>query len=333
MEEHKNKKKRVAVLVGGPSHEHEVSLNTGRNVLKNLPKDKYEGKEILITREGKWPIPPERLSADYDLAFIAMHGPYGEDGTIQRILEEIGLPYTGSNVTTSALGMNKFLSLGIFKAAGLNVPPTLYFSRSHWMSDKNDVLMKILHHLKKPWVLKPNASGSSVGVKIVEERGELETSLNFLFQEFRDLVAQEFIEGKEVTCGVLDYGEPETAFPLLPTEIIPIKRKFFDYTAKYDAESHEEITPARIPAPYLKEVRRIALFVHKLVNCRHFSRTDMIIGKDRKIYVLEVNTIPGLTETSLVPQEAEAYGIPFPKFLDIILESTSKQSSKKKISL
>ncbi len=330
MKEDKNKKKKIAVLVGGPSHEHDVSLQSGRKVLEHLPKEKYEGGEILISMTGEWPLPPERLPELYDAAFVAMHGTYGEDGTVQRILEEVKMPYTGSNSSVSALGMNKFLSLRMFKVAGLEVPPTLFFSKSHWLRDRNDVLEKISHHLKKPWVLKPNSSGSSVGVKIADDKTELLTSLDFVFQEFKDVIVQEFIGGKEVTCGVMDYGYPESAFPLVPTEIIPVRRRFFDYTAKYEAEAHEEITPARIPAPYLKEVRRIALAAHKLIGARHFSRTDMIIGKDKKIYVLEINTIPGLTDQSLVPQEAEAYGIPFPKFLDIILESTLREGPRKK---
>ncbi len=325
-------KKKIAILVGGPSHEHDVSLKTGKNVFKHLPREKYDAVEVLISKEGKWPISIEELKDSYDAAFIAMHGAYGEDGTIQAILEELGMPYTGSSASVSALGMNKFLSVKMFKAAGLDVPPSLYFSKSHWMKDKNGVLDAIMKHLEKPWILKPNASGSSVGIKIVDTKTELLTSLDFLFQEFKDVVVQKFIAGKEVTCGVLDYGDASTAFALLPTEIIPVKRKFFDYTAKYDAESHIEITPAKIPAPFTKEVRRIALVVHKLMGCRHFSRTDMIIGKDKKIYVLEVNTIPGLTETSLVPQEAEAYGIPFSKFLDMIIESTLKQEGRKKSS-
>ncbi len=329
MENHTNKRKKIAVIVGGPSHEHDVSLETGANVLKHLPEEKYEGKRIFISLEGEWEVKPEDLPGAYDAAFIAMHGAYGEDGTIQRILEDIAMPYTGSNSSVSALGMNKFLSLRIFKAAGLDVPATLFFSRNHWLRDRNDVLQKIAHHLKKPWVLKPNAAGSSVGVKIIDDKANLTSSLDFIFREFKDIVIQEYIEGREVTCGVLDYGDPETAFPLLPTEIIPVERKFFDYKAKYDAGSHREITPARIPDPYLKEVRRIALFVHKLMGARHFSRTDMIISRDKKIYVLEINTIPGLTDQSLVPQEAEAYGIPFAKFLDIVLESTLRQGKKR----
>lgn len=328
----KQKKKKIAVLVGGPSEEHEVSLNSGRKVLEHLPKEKYECEEILISKEGEWPISKEELKRSYDAAFIAMHGSYGEDGTVQAILEELDMPYTGSTASVSALGMNKFLSLKMFKAAGLTVPPSLYFSKSHWLKDKNEVLDAIVKHLEKPWILKPNASGSSVGIKIVENKTDLLTSLDFLFQEFKDIVVQQFIAGKEVTCGVMDYGYSESAFPLIPTEIIPVGRKFFDYVSKYGEGTHIYVTPAKIPAPFTKEVRRIALVAHKLIGCRHFSRTDMIIGKDKKIYVLEINTIPGLTDHSLVPQEAEAYGIPFAKFLDMIVESTLKQTSKKKSS-
>ncbi len=328
-----NKKKKVAVLVGGPSDEHEVSLESGNEVLKNLPREKYEGRIIVVSREGEWELPLEDVRRSYDLAFIAMHGSYGEDGTVQRMLEEVGMPYTGSTSSVSALGMNKFMSLRIFKAAGFTVPPTQHFTRNHWNNRKEDVVESIVHHLDKPWILKPNSSGSSVGVKIVKKESELPSALDFLFREFKEVIVQKYIEGKEVTCGVLDYGSADTAFPLLPTEIVPIQRDFFDYKAKYDTGCHEYVTPARIPAPYLKEVRKIALSAHKLVGARHFSRTDMIIGKDKKIYVLEINTIPGFTEISLLPQEAKHYGISFVKLLDMVLESafkTGNESGKKR---
>ena len=323
-------KKKVAVLMGGPSDEHDISLESGGEVLKSLPKEKYEAEAFEISLEGKWPISPEEISRRFDVAFIAMHGSYGEDGTIQAILEELGLPYTGSRSSVSALGMNKFLSLRLFKAAGLDVPPTLYFTRDHWKRDREDIMKKIIHNLDKPWVLKPNASGSSIGVKIVNDKGGLEENLDFLFKEFKEVIIQKYIEGKEVTCGVLDYGTPDSAFPLLPTEIIPLNRKFFDYSAKYNPESHKYMTPAGMPSPYIKEIRKTALLAHKIIGARHFSRTDMIISKDKKIYVLEINTIPGLTSVSLVPEEARVYGFSFEKFLDMAVESALKDISSKK---
>ena len=316
-----NKIKKVAILVGGPSLEYEVSLESGENVLNNLLQDKYAGQKILIDQNGNWEVSPEVISKNFSLAFIAMHGKYGEDGTVQRILEEHKIPYTGSSPTVSALAMNKFLSLRVFKSAGLNVPFTILLHKTHWQKNAEYILKNIFLQIKKPWVIKPNNSGSSLGVKIVSQEEELKEHLNFLFQEFNEVLVQEFILGKEVTCGVVDFGHYSSAFPLLPTEIIPLQRDFFDFQAKYDPNYHLEITPARLPWPYLQEIRKIALFVHRLIQARHFSRTDMIIGQDKKIYVLEINTIPGLTKNSLLPQEAEKFNLPFAQLLDMILKS------------
>jgi len=316
-----NKIKKIAILVGGPSLEYEVSLESGTNVLNNLPQEKYEGQKVLIDQNSNWEISPEILSKKFSAAFIAMHGSYGEDGTVQRILEEHKIPYTGSSPTVSALGMNKFLSLKVFKTAGLNVPFTILLHRNQWQKNSENILANIFLHIKKPWVVKPNNSGSSLGVKIVYSEEELKEHLDFLLREFNEVLVQEFIAGKEVTCGVVDFGHHSSAFPLLPTEIIPLERDFFDFQSKYDPKYHLEITPARLPWPYLQEIRKIALFVHRLIQARHFSRTDMIIGRDKKIYVLEINTIPGLTKNSILPQEAEKFNLPFSKLLDMILKS------------
>lgn len=316
----KNNKKKVAILVGGPSLEHEVSLESGENILRNIPAD-YEARKVIIDKEGRWGVDLEELKREFGTFFIAMHGTFGEDGTIQRILEDAGVAYTGSKSLSSALGMNKFLSLKIFQAGGLNVPPTILFSRLLWLTQKEKVLQKIVLHFKSPWVLKPNMSGSSLGVKITRTKEELENALEFLFKEFKEILVEEFIEGVELSCGVLDLGYPDSAFPLLPTEIIPLERDFFDYKSKYDPSISLEITPARIALPFLKEARKVALLAHKLIGARHFSRTDMILGRDKKIYVLEINTIPGFTKNSLFPKQVETYGLPFSKVLDMILKS------------
>ena len=241
-------KLKIAVLMGGPSGEHEVSLNSGRNVLKNLDPQKYHAEDIVIDKKGEWPFKPEFLRGKTDLAFIAMHGSYGEDGTIQDLLDTIGVPYTGSRALTSALAMNKFLSLEHFRRVGLTVPQTILVSKKDWLRDAERVARSVNQHIHYPLVLKPNQLGSSVGVYIIRNPKELPAILENSFQKARDLILQPFIGGREVTCGVLDHGIPRSAYALPPTEIVPVGSEFFDYTAKYDPKGAFEITPARLPA-------------------------------------------------------------------------------------
>ncbi len=317
-----NKKKKIAVLMGGPSPEHEVSLASGKNVAANLDPERYEVKEFVISKKGEWPIEPAELKKLFHLAFIAMHGPYGEDGTVQGILDAVKMPYTGSGAMASALGMNKWLSLRLFQDAGLLIPSTIHLSKHAWFTDRDGVAKKIKTYLPKPWVIKPNASGSSLGVKIVKSEKDLKQALEFAFKDFNEIIVQEFIAGRELTCGVIDSGIPNSTFVLPPTEIVSVGSAFFDYKAKYEPAAAMEITPAQLPDSYLQAVKRIALKAHKILDCRSFSRSDFILSSKGKLYILETNTIPGMTENSLVPKAAQAMGTSFPKLLEIIIEGS-----------
>ncbi|KKU91097.1 MAG: D-alanine-D-alanine ligase [Candidatus Jorgensenbacteria bacterium GW2011_GWA1_48_11] len=314
-------KVRITVLMGGPSHEYEVSLNSGKNVLTHLNTDKYHVDSIHIDKKGEWPLRPEHLKGKTDMAFIAMHGPYGEDGTIQSLLEAIELPYTGSNALVSALGMNKFLSLRHFRDSGLRIPLTILVSKKDWLRNAARVLKEINSYLEYPLVVKPNQFGSSVGVVFVNHRNDLAATLEKSFAGARDLIVQPFIAGKEVTCAVLDQGFGKTAYALPPTEIVPLASHFFDYESKYDPKGALEITPARLPETWLREIKQTAVRAHYALGCRGMSRTDMILGKDNKLYVLELNTIPGLTENSLLPKAALSVGIGFSQLLDRIINA------------
>ncbi len=327
--EEKKNRIRVAVLMGGPSSEYEVSLKTGANILENFDKEKFNVEAIVISKKGEWPLPVEELPQRFDVAFIAMHGSYGEDGTVQGILDEVSVPYTGSGKLASALGMNKFLSLRLFKDAGLTIPPTLHFVLRDFPDHEEEVMQKIQWYLEKPWIVKPNYGGSSIGTVIVQDKNALLEALRAAAKDYKDVLVQTFIPGKEVTCGVMDYGTHDSAFALPPTEIVPQTSGFFDYKAKYEPAASLEITPARFPESYLKEFRKIALQAHRLVGCRGFSRTDMIIGKNGTIYVLEINTIPGLTKESLLPKAAYVYGIPFQRLLELLVESAFASHKKK----
>lgn len=308
----RSQKLRVAVLAGGPSSEHEVSLKTASNVIAKLDKKKYDAQQIIISKEGKWPMPPDKLSAD--VVFIAMHGAYGEDGTVQSILEKAGMPYTGSDVAASKLGMDKRKSSEIFASNGLLVPESFDVSRC-----------------KFPVVVKPVDGGSSVGVTIVETSDLLEDAVCEARKHSRDILIQEYIEGRELTCGVLDDGLGNaTALP--PTEIIPVARKFFDYHSKYVVGASKEVTPPDLPEKIIKAIQEIALKAHKVIGCSGMSRTDVIIknSEPSKIYVLEINTIPGLTETSLLPQQALVAGISFTDLLDKIIGAALNRFAKNK---
>lgn len=312
-------KKRVSVLMGGPSHEHEVSLRSGKKVAKHLHKEKYDVRPILISKEGHWEYEPHILANDTDVAFIALHGAYGEDGTVQLMLDAAGIPYTGSSAPVSALAMNKFLSGELFRRRGLAIPLSFLVGKKEWKSERDLVFARMKHYLSFPFVVKPNNSGSSIGVHIVRNWDEFMAAMYDVFSISDNAVVQTYIQGTEVTCGVLDYGWPGSEYALMPTEILPASSDFFDYGAKYDAEGSKEITPARFQDHVLRAIQRVALEAHRAIGASGFSRTDMIVDSRGTIFVLEINTIPGLTEESLLPKAAEVSGISYQELLDRII--------------
>ncbi len=293
--------------MGGKSPEHEVSVATGKEVVKNFDKNKYEVIPLVIPRNGKLPF-SLLITKKPDVVFIAMHGPFGEDGTIQGMLELAGIPYTGAGVLASALGMDKPMFRKVVRAEGIPTPNYLVLK-------KGDSSQKILKVLGLPVVVKPSSQGSSVGVSIVRQKKDLDKALKKAFSFGPRVIIDEYLWGTEVTCGVLGNENP-IALPVV--EIIP-KREFFDYQAKYNEGMSEEIVPARISKKLTKQVQNLAIRVYKAIDCRGFGRVDMIISKG-KPYVLEINTIPGLTPVSLFPKEAAAAGISYPALLDRLIE-------------
>ena len=309
------KRLKVAVLCGGPSSEYEVSLNSGRMVLNNLNKNKYNPALVRIGKDGKWQF-GDRKGIDlgdalqklktYEFVFIAMHGAFGEDGRIQALLEWVGIPYSGSNVLSSAMAMDKEISNVCYETIGLAVPQ--YFVPRNFKTN-----------LKIPVVVKPVDGGSSVGVSIVKSKTDLNNAMKKAFRESNRIMVQEFIRGRELTCGVLE-NKAGKAFALPPTEIIPKASSFFDYKAKYKVGGSIEITPARLSSALTKEIQRMALEAHTVLGCGGMSRSDFIL-KGTKLYILETNTIPGMTQTSLLPQAAKAARIDFPSMLDLIINA------------
>lgn len=308
--------------MGGPSAEHDVSLKTGKMVVKNLSRDKFNVKPVFVSKSGRF-LSPRKA----DVAFIAMHGPYGEDGTIQGMLELAGIPYTGSGVLASALAMDKVVSSALFRQAGVLVPQFFNFRKNDWQKHRSSIVKKI-RTLRYPVVIKPRNLGSSIGISIVEKKSELAGGVKLAFSHSPEIIAQKYIRGREVACAVIDDGTPDTEIALQPTEIVPKSRTFFDYYSKYTPGASEEITPALFPRSKIKEIQKTALACHRALGCSGMSRTDMILGKSTKhearstkLYVLEVNTIPGMTETSLLPKAAKACGISFPELLERIINA------------
>lgn len=305
---------KIAVIFGGISTEHDVSVSSGKNVIENLSRNKYNITAAKIQRNGKWSInnhPGLNAKtallklAGVDIIFIALHGVFGEDGKIQALLEKAGLPYTGSDAIVSAVTMDKNISNKKIRSIGQNVPIWGMWSR------------KKPSYNQLPIVVKPLTGGSSVGVKIIRTRNELKKIVSR--PQPKSLLWQKHIIGREMTCGVLERrGRP---FALAPTEILPRTSTWFDYRAKYTPGASQEITPARLDPKLLIKLQSLAIAAHNKLGCTGMSRSDYIFD-GRLFWYLETNTIPGLTKTSLLPQGAKVMGISFKKMLELIIKSS-----------
>jgi D-alanine-D-alanine ligase len=303
------KKLTVALLAGGKSAEREVSLKSGDQVLHALDPSRYEvlrydPRDDLV-----------RLAQDasrIDVALIILHGRLGEDGTIQGMLDSLSIPYQGSGVLGSAIAMNKILSKQLYIQAGLPVAPHVVVERKDPAS-----VSRVEEGLGFPVVVKPEHEGSSIGLSIARDRGDLPRALELAWQYDRRCLVEQFISGTEITGGVLGNDEIE-ALPLV--EIIPGESyAFFDYEAKYTPGASHEVCPARISETLTRRAQDLAIRAHRALYCRGYSRTDMIVsGED--IYVLETNTIPGMTQTSLFPQAAAAAGLGFSALMDRLIQ-------------
>ncbi len=303
------KKLTVALLSGGNSPEREVSINSGNQVYEALDKEKYD----VLRYDPKTDIP--RLVADahrIDAAVIILHGPYGEDGTIQGLLDLLDIPYQGSGVIGSAIAMNKAVSKQLYSQFGVPIP-------AYMVIQKGDAIDPdaIVRRLGLPVVIKPNECGSSVGMSILNTADKIMDAFELAYAHDHTVIAEEYIKGLELTVGVMGNDTLE-AFPVI--EIIPDEHhEFFDYEAKYTAGVTQEICPARIDDDLSEKAQTLAKMAHSALACKGYSRTDMIVRK-KEIYVLETNTIPGMTATSLLPQAAKAAGISFPQLLDKLIE-------------
>ncbi|OGF66028.1 hypothetical protein A3I27_03255 [Candidatus Giovannonibacteria bacterium RIFCSPLOWO2_02_FULL_43_11b] len=307
---------RVAVLRGGPSAEYEISLMTGENVLKFLPKDKYQAHDVLISKDGVWhmdgfPTDPAKIFRRVDAVFNALHGEYGEDGIVQQILEGHKIPYTGSGILASAMAMKKNIAKDVYKNAWLKTPRGITLKKT---ANIKESVRDINETLFPPWIIKPVGRGSSVGVAIAKTVPDIGPALEKAFSYDNEALAEEFISGRETTCGVLENFRGSKYYALPVIEIIPPDGFFFDYKVKYNGET-KEICPAHLDSKISEEIQNMSIAAHSALGLCHYSRSDFIVSK-RGIYILETNTLPGLTSESLLPKASEAVGLSFPNLLD-----------------
>lgn len=307
---------RVGVLMGGPSSEREISLKSGKAIIAALERLGIEKIAIDIPSDNPAEVSALIAGQKIDCAFLALHGRFGEDGQIQEILDKLDLPYTHSGAEASRLAMDKVASRRILEKHGLSVPRYKVLEIS--ASGKWALLPK---GMELPLVVKPAAHGSSIGLSIADNADGLEKAVALAFKFDQQVVVEEYLGGREVTVGILD----NRALPVI--EIVT-KNRFFDYQAKYSPGMTEYIVPAELGLRLAEKIQSAALSAHQLLGCFGCSRVDLILGKNDDPVILEVNTIPGFTETSLLPKAAKVAGMGFDqlcvRLLDLAYEKTKE---------
>lgn len=334
-------KKIVGLLFGGRSAEHEISLLSARAVASHLDKDKYDAVLIYIDPQGRWsvrdsvpssPVLDDRNpSASFlpwenasgrpafhaDIYFPVLHGPFGEDGTIQGLLDMAGVPYVGASVLASALGMDKAASKELFSRRGLPVVEYTVLTETDWLEDKNRRLKHIEQEMTLPLFVKPCSLGSSIGITKVKDRGRLAAAVDTAFLYDRKTIIEEGVEGREFECSVLGNDKPEAS---LPGELIPF-REFYDYEDKYIEGKTTFRVPADLSPVLTLKVRETAVEAFRAIDGCGMARVDFFLEKNtNKLFLNEINTIPGFTEISMYPKLWAESGLPFPRLLDRLIE-------------
>ena len=303
--------KKIVVVMGGPSTEAEVSRRSGTAILEALKAKGYNAEGLELN--------PATFANDIkasgaEFVFNALHGKFGEDGIIQGTLEMMGIPYTGSGVMAAAVTMDKVATKRFFMAEGIPTPKAHTYFRYEFK--KRDLTGEILQEFSVPVVVKASSQGSSIGVVIVEKAEELEAALSEAFKYDREVLVEEFIKGRELTVAVWGNEEKQEALPII--EITTVTGRY-DYVTKYKVGASTHIIPAPMPEEVTKKVKEIAIRAFAVCGCSGMARVDFMLGEDNQPYVIEVNTIPGMTETSLVPDAGRAAGIEFPELCARIL--------------
>ena len=347
------KKIRVGILFGGRSGEHEVSLASAASILAGMNPDKYEIHLIGITRDGRWRLGKESekelervlrqgqpvavspypdsssqrlisLSPEggggwlphLDVIFPVLHGTFGEDGTVQGLLELAGVPYVGAGVLGSAVAMDKSVMRRLFREAGLPLVPSITLRRSQWQSEPAKVRRDVEKKFRYPIFVKPANLGSSVGISKVHGRQKLDPALELAFSYDSKVVVERSVRAREIECSVLGN---ERAQASLPGEVIPVN-EFYDYEAKYVKEGSDLVIPAKLTPKKTRQVQALAVRAFEATECAGMARVDFLLERRTgKLYLNEINTIPGFTSISMYPKLWEASGLPFPQLLDRLI--------------
>lgn len=347
----KPEKIKIALLFGGSSAEHEVSLLSAASIYNNLDKKKYEIVSIYINKKGYWEIvdspllpqsslkkgnfssflpwgkKPFAQDINADIYFPALHGPCGEDGTIQGLFEMADVPYVGAAVLASSIAMDKAVAKTLFRLNNLPVVKHLILLESDWKREQERHLSKINKEFRLPFFVKPANLGSSVGITKVKDYTQSEEALEEAFKYDRKILVEEGIIGRELECSVLGNDSPRAS---LPGELIPF-REFYDYKDKYIEGKTSFVIPAELRSSVVKEIQRISLEAYKAIDCSGMARVDFFLEeKTERILLNEINTIPGFTEISMYPKLWEASGLSFPELLETLIELGFERHQKKK---
>lgn len=311
----------VAILYGGPSSEHEVSIASAKNVLEHIDKNMFTVIEVYITKDLTFQIDWVNYSEDgcmmellrrgVEVVFPLLHGAYGEDGVLQKKLEDRRIAFVGSSSRVSSVTINKKKTNEILKEDGLRIPENCIVNKERFS-----------HDCPYPIIVKPVDQGSSIGLFKFTSEKEYHDSIHKIFKDCESMLVQEFVEGREFTCGVIE--KQEEVFSLVPTEVIVTKGGMFDYDAKYTVGGCKEVTPAEIDDALAKRIQDTAKRCHAVLGCKSISRTDMIL-KDEDLFVLEINTMPGMTKTSFIPAQAEASGYSVSSLISLLIQSACKR--------
>ncbi|RST74054.1 D-alanine--D-alanine ligase [Siminovitchia acidinfaciens] len=332
-------KMKLCLLYGGKSAEHEVSLQTAKAVIHALDKNKFDIFPIFITKQGQWiqgpqitepvedvkqlqfsnggnELMPQSLNAEFDMVFPLLHGPNGEDGTVQGLLEVLNIPYVGNGVLASSAGMDKVVMKNIFAQAGLDQVEYVSIIRSTWEEDREAAYKEVEETIGYPSFVKPANLGSSVGISKCDNREELVAAFEEAFRYDRKIIIEEGVIAREIEVGIL--GNDELACSVAG-EIVP-KKEFYDYEAKYADNTTELVIPADIPETDYDTVRDMAFTAYKALDCSGLARMDFFVTPDGRVLINEVNTMPGFTPVSMFPLLWKNTGVPYPELIERLVD-------------
>ena len=342
-----NKKINILIVSGGSSNERQISLQSGKEVFKHLPFERYSIRQLEINQNNQWILSDEikyfnsktnklkfnLLPSDIiknqmkkvDVIFLALHGAIGEDGKIQSLFEMLNIPYTGSGVLASALGMDKQRCRSFISQYGIMIPKTIIIPKNITLSEIEKLVKESFNY---PCVVKPNQSGSSIGITLVKNSLTLSVAIEEARKHDTVVLIEEYIKGREITCAIIGNTSNGNLISFPPVEIIP-ENDFFDFQSKYESTKTQEICPAKIGHELIEEVKRISFVIHQMLGCNGLTRCDFIL-KNNIFYFLEINTAPGLTAQSICPKAALVYGWSLDKLMDKIVTLALENEENKK---